>query len=1229
MAQGAGYLPRSWAKLEIERLLAEDAGKHREHIVELSKAMYVMTPFTSLLVLENEQMYRENKVDRGRKDHWAIYDCPEMIKVVYEPDENSPTGARQPEDQKPTAQQVLQTILVRVPPRCISWPNSPNGPNGPVQMALHFYGDATPGTDSRLGMRTKTGRPDIDAFAPPDRDEDLKDGVMGLDSDIRLGYGKNAIEQSIRIPDAPAGVPLDLPPLMKAPRLSKIPYLNRPFGRTDRGKRSGGERGSGTSLWLENRVELDDKLADPEPLARVRMMDASVRAFSFSPDGESRLLAHQPSGSQTLWDLDGAVTARPRGNESFFANGTNVPGEHFLINDLRGRDVARDMYSWAEEGRASDQSPNGRWVLETVTKTPTSGKAKKRFVRLPDYIDHLLNGGGQPRLYSRPSFSGDQRIFSDLASYAPGMNTSTADINAVLEAEAMPRLANLPGHVDAQARTLIERARSGGWQKLTFTNKDGKPVFSLIYDGAGRYAYERTLPSKLVERVVCDGRTLLHLYPDLHIGARRTVSRFHRADFAAVVPWLVPPVEDLAHGADVTALDDHTVAVSPKDAATTRDESGKPIDYVRLVMIFGEDGRLMERTIVLMPKDKVLARETYDADGTIKLFIGDKKEPATSKRTVSDATAPDLKPDVTTFAVLPLPLRSRETVYRNLGFNWNQPLNADENACYAYLNEDDALELFATNYAAQNSRDAGLVYRNCLAQDMARAAGFHVLLASCGDIVFDSQELRDLRAKQPRDPLLVYLSLLDRPEYLRWQPYLGLDTASGLCEQHPFFGPLTGFRDQLMIWQRWKGVDATKPGSGWLRERQQRGLEFVRKHSGTAFGWALLGMMFDSTNGSDHRLHREWADACALFVDHPAFGYSARYERAHSLLYAEQRDEARALFREMFEQAIKAGVLPAVDASFREALQGEPKEADLWTDMMRQTAATFCKDHRRPAAVALAWECWQLGDQPLASNLLTAALDGITDEGERTLTTLSAVAFLYQTAQHSAADAQLRPLLDNEKLAQQPALWRMAGRIADARGLTARSIECLERALALEYDDLPEIINLEEIRRDYGRLLDHYASLARAVTAMKINPPRDLLAKTVRAADCWRALDREQSGRPCDTAATILRSLGATDLAWEYQTTPLGQRPNESGPWLGLAQSLQREGDFRLADRAYTAAFEAEPTNAQILWDRAQSLRQNGRQAEAQKVLRQIVEGDWQPRFDWVRSQARWQLEGH
>ncbi|HMF13029.1 MAG TPA: hypothetical protein VKE94_12015, partial [Gemmataceae bacterium] len=85
--------------------------------------------------------------------------------------------------------------------------------------------------------------------------------------------------------------------------------------------------------------------------------------------------------------------------------------------------------------------------------------------------------------------------------------------------------------------------------------------------------------------------------------------------------------------------------------------------------------------------------------------------------------------------------------------------------------------------------------------------------------------------------------------------------------------------------------------------------------------------------------------------------------------------------------------------------------------------------------------------------------------------------------------------------------------------------------------------------------------------------------------------------------------------------------PNESGPWLGLAGTLGRRGELDLADRAYGAAFEAEPTNAQILWDRATNLRQAGKVAEAKKHYRQLAEGKWQPRFNWLQTQARWQVE--
>ena len=99
--------------------------------------------------------------------------------------------------------------------------------------------------------------------------------------------------------------------------------------------------------------------------------------------------------------------------------------------------------------------------------------------------------------------------------------------------------------------------------------------------------------------------------------------------------------------------------------------------------------------------------------------------------------------------------------------------------------------------------------------------------------------------------------------------------------------------------------------------------------------------------------------------------------------------------------------------------------------------------------------------------------------------------------------------------------------------------------------------------------------------------------------------------------------VGARDLAWDYLTTPIGLKPNESAPWVAAAQTLRNEGEFDLADRAYAAAFDAEQTNAQILWDRAQNLQQAGRMEEARRVYQQLADGTWQDRFRHLPNQAR------
>src|SRR5262249_38723264 len=152
-----------------------------------------------------------------------------------------------------------------------------------------------------------------------------------------------------------------------------------------------------------------------------------------------------------------------------------------------------------------------------------------------------------------------------------------------------------PGTIDAAARKLIDKARAAGWQTLTIPAASKRAALKVVFNGAGQYAYERTLTSGLRETVVCDGKTLWHLYPEIGLASKRAVSRHHWADFAEMIPWALPAVEHLARGADVKCLDKTTVALIPRGADKMKDADGKPVSYLQVQLHFGADGRLTER----------------------------------------------------------------------------------------------------------------------------------------------------------------------------------------------------------------------------------------------------------------------------------------------------------------------------------------------------------------------------------------------------------------------------------------------------------------------------------------------------------------------------------------------------------------------------------------------------------------------------------------------------------
>ena len=170
------------------------------------------------------------------------------------------------------------------------------------------------------------------------------------------------------------------------------------------------------------------------------------------------------------------------------------------------------------------------------------------------------------------------------------------------------------------------------------------------------------------------------------------------------------------------------------------------------------------------------------------------------------------------------------------------------------------------------------------------------------------------------------------------------------------------------------------------------------------------------------------------------------------------------------------------------------------------------------------------------------------------------------------------------------------------------------------------MINIQTVRTDYAELLAKFEELITASTTLELAPPADLTARIVQAADQWRTLDDDDTAA-CQTASRLLGKLNSKDLAWDYLTTPLAENSGESAPWIALARSLGTDTQTDLAHMAWTQAFELESTNPEILLDHARMLQAAGRVVPAKVLLKQAVNGTWQPRFAGAVQQCRDLLE--
>jgi hypothetical protein len=1250
VAGQADYLPRTWAKLEIDRLLAENAEAKKPALIALSKAMYVMTPYTSLLVLENEAMYQQYNVDRGRKDHWAMYPCPETIPVVKEPLAAPPAPPRLASETPTSLYNVLQTIRR---------PQAKNEVSG-------FIDDGASSLAAKSRMRAKLSTP-ITLLHGIEPNTPFKDAlefivdrydlpvVVDREAFMQDNQDQSVDDKPVRLPRM-VGVSLNTVLRLLAAQINGACLVRRDYIEITTPNRamaegvplrvyavadlvtpipvSLGGRTSGQSQW-DNEVRIWDASSGRD-LSLCR--EDRLRAIAFSRDGyqlPTRGFGGLGGigglgGSSVTWSRDGR---RVQGAPLTGFNRIQGPGlannpANELDDDLNGDipELWNGVGSYPALRASPSRASTGRLLIYGNTGT-RHNVIQRQLPRFPGQfltdpnrrVHQLLNNSEDLRPVDSDEWQriwftdpplpylipervhggiddngpGPQPIFYDLLSHAPGMRTTEADILAVLDAEVLPTKAVARGMIDPRARKLIDGARQRGWQTLVVPAQGGQQAFDLSFDDSGRYAYERISAEGLREKVICDGKTLLHLYPELGIGARRTVSRFHAAEFAQLTPWIPLSADDLSYDFDVSCQGAHTVVLAPRGAASTTRPDGKPASYACVQLIFAPTGSLAERRSVLMPSGKVLSRETYTA-GIVRLFDTDGKEVVKQDWKVRAAQVPDLRPDTGGLVVLPLPWRTRKHVEETLKLDTSKPFRA-------LVDDDQAVAVFAAELATNQGQSAQTMFQERFKARGDQRLGFYTLLTSFGHSLASQPDELQNHAGKPDEPLARYLAYISN-----WSKKSGAALGDIGGDPNGLLARLAAFHDL----DHWFYLD--------------RAPAFIRHNRGSVLGWAILGKAHDLT--ADGAIQRTLADLCPLFADIPGLASAVAYERACCLLDGGQPNEACKEFRTLYETLLNEGELSPLSKHLRRAFRESSSDTAAWSAWLHQLATMLVKQDRPEAVIVLAWQCRQLEDNALADELFATVKDRSLKEYPSAA--LLGLEYLRHADRLAEAAAKLRGWLTEPEAARTPSLWRLGSELALEHHELGEAAAYLEKALDLEYQQLPEVINVEAVRAGYSPLMDLYQQLADAVVAWKIPGPEDFAARVIRTADRWRSLDSD-SAAACQAAGLVLATLGDREAAWDYLTTATGQHANDSGPWLTLAKTLRDRSETQLADRAYAVACQCDPADAQIVWDRAVYLQQCGKTTQAWQLFHRLATGVWDPKFAALQEQARRQLRGY
>ncbi len=570
--------------------------------------------------------------------------------------------------------------------------------------------------------------------------------------------------------------------------------------------------------------------------------------------------------------------------------------------------------------------------------------------------------------------------------------------------------------------------------------------------------------------------------------------------------------------------------------------------------------------------------------------------------------------DESQLVVLPMPVRSSGAVLQGKTFKDGSPDLSDWSGT-------ELMALILADTAEGNGRRVAKTISEQFFDRNDRRDGLYVLLSRFPahlkweeDVAGTDGRKRqvDLRPSPEGSPLRQFVR-----QYISW-----MLSSDGSATEFAIEGAPAGFVQRMAtarnLYHRWSSGAATNDRTAaQIRSELRIVLDFVASCRTDAMGWTLLSVVHPGIEAAD--LNETFADVAVRFEDNPQLAWLVRQERVNALFKAGRHEKARNLYAQLLRAAVRQGAQPRIAVDIREQFVSHGGQ-DAWSELVVACGAAFTKAKLFRTAFLFSVQLHQLGDAEEASQLMDNVLAEVTAES-RPDVALLAVEHLRHLADGKEDDL-LDSLLDLQQLRTDARMWRYAAGVADDLGHPQTALRRLEYAVYLEFQNRPDVIDVEKLRTVYTNLLTRFEKVIDASTTLQTAVPQDTFARIIRAADQWRSLE-DDATTCCHLTARILAKLNQRDLAWNYLTTPLAGRSGESASWRTLAVNLTEQKQVELAVLAWSKAFEFEQTNPELLLSHAKMLAANGNAVASRQLLKQIVDSSWQPRYSRVQQQAR------